>query len=180
MLGLLIYKVIFSMEALIQQIEKDLNNNSMELHNESFFTFFTDEENIIRDAHICHAVLFFNKALQILDDEPDDADREEHVLTGDYFFSQFYKILAIHNEYKVINDVSSISKEITSIKSAYATSDNNPSYTELKSLLFAPLIYLVDNGYAHTSLLQLIDQYIDSINIENLPYITKSSGDNNG
>ncbi len=180
MLGLLIYKVIFSMEALIQQIEKDLNNNSLELHNESFFTFFTDEENIIRDAHICHAVLFFNKALQILDDEPDDADREEHVLTGDYFFSQFYKILAIHNEYKVINDVSSISKEITSIKSAYATSDNNPSYTELKSLLFAPLIYLVDNGYAHTSLLQLIDQYIDSINIENLPYITKSSGDNNG
>ncbi|WP_052256328.1 hypothetical protein [Salinicoccus sp. YB14-2] len=168
------------MEALIQQIEKDLNNNSLELHNESFFTFFTDEENIIRDAHICHAVLFFNKALQILDDEPDDADREEHVLTGDYFFSQFYKILAIHNEYKVINDVSSISKEITSIKSAYATSDNNPSYTELKSLLFAPLIYLVDNGYAHTSLLQLIDQYIDSINIENLPYITKSSGDNNG
>lgn len=180
MLGLLIYKVIFSMEALIQQIEKDLNNNSLELHNEPFFTFFTDEENIIRDAHICHAVLFFNKALQILDDEPDDADREEHVLTGDYFFSQFYKILAIHNEYKVINDVSSISKEITSIKSAYATSDNNPSYTELKSLLFAPLIYLVDNGYAHTSLLQLIDQYIDSINIENLPYITKSSGDNNG
>lgn len=180
MLGLLIYKVIFSMEALIQQIEKDLNNNSLELHNEPFFTFFTDEENIIRDAHICHAVLFFNKALQILDDEPDNADREEHVLTGDYFFSQFYKILAIHNEYKVINDVSSISKEITSIKSAYATSDNNPSYTELKSLLFAPLIYLVDNGYAHTSLLQLIDQYIDSINIENLPYITKSSGDNNG
>lgn len=180
MLGLLIYKVIFSMEALIQQIEKDLNNNSLELHNEPFFTFFTDEENIIRDAHICHAVLFFNKALQILDDEPDDTDREEHVLTGDYFFSQFYKILAIHNEYKVINDVSSISKEITSIKSAYATSDNNPSYTELKSLLFAPLIYLVDNGYAHTSLLQLIDQYIDSINIENLPYITKSSGDNNG
>lgn len=180
MLGLLIYKVIFSMEALIQQIDKDLSNNNLKLHNEPFFTFFTDEDNIIQDAHICHAVLFFNKALQILDEEPEDEDREEHVLTGDYFFSQFYKILAVHNEYKVINDVSSISKEITSIKSAYAKSDNNPSYAELKSLLFAPLIYLVDNGYAHNNLLQLINQYIDNIDIENLPYITKSTGDNNG
>src|SRR5690625_3823569 len=142
------------MENLIQQIEKDLKNNKLELHSEPFFAFLTDESNIIRDPHICHAVLFFNKALQILDMEPEDEDREEHVLTGDYFFSQFYKILAAHNEYKVINDVSSISKEITSIKSAYATSDKNPPHAELKSLLFAPLIYLVDHGYAHNRLLQ--------------------------
>lgn len=168
------------MENLIQQIEKDLKNNKLELHSEPFFAFFTDESNIIRDPHICHAVLFFNKALQILDMEPEDEDREEHVLTGDYFFSQFYKILAAHNEYKVINDVSGISKMITSKKSAYAEIPENPSRSELQHLLFAPLIYLVDNGYAQDSLLNLINRYIEDTDIRNLPYITKSTGDNNG
>lgn len=176
MLGLLIYKVIFFMENLIQQIEKDLKNNKLELHSEPFFNFFADEGNIIRAPHICQAVLFFNKALQILDMEPAEADREEHVLTGDYFFSQFYKILAAHNEYKVINDVSGISKVITSEKSAYARNPENPSHEELQHLLFAPLIYLVDNGYAHESLLNLINQYIEDVDADKLPYITKKFG----
>ncbi|SOC38825.1 hypothetical protein SAMN05878391_0567 [Salinicoccus kekensis] len=180
MLGLLIYKVIFFMENLIQQIEKDLKNNKLKLHSEPFFAFFNDETNIIRDPHICHAVLFFNKALQILDIEPEEEEREEHVLTGDYFFSQFYKILAAHNEYKVINDVSGISKEITSKKSAYAEIPKSPSTEELQHLLFAPLIYLVDNGYAQDSLLKLISRYIEEIDIKKLPYITKSTGDDNG
>jgi hypothetical protein len=164
------------MENLIQQIEKDLKNNKLELHSEPFFNFFTDEGNIVRDPHICQAVLFFNKALQILDMEPAEADREEHVLTGDYFFSQFYKILAAYNEYKVINDVSGISKVITSKKSAYARNPENPSHKELQHLLFAPLIYLVDNGYAHESLLNLINQYIEDVDADKLPYITKKFG----
>lgn len=151
-----------------------------DLQRNSFFEFFSNEEHYIQKPHVSQAVLCFNMGQLLLDEEPLERSRETHVLSGDYLFSKFYSILAAHSEFKVLFDISELSMNLTSTKSHYAAGMGSPSQNDLRYLLFAPLEYLLDNGYAHSQLDDVIQNYMSNLQSSDIPYFIKNKGEQNG
>lgn len=139
--------------------------------------FFSDSKNIIHKRHISDAVLLFTYALNQLDIIPSADKREQHVLTGDYYFSEFYSALARHGEMQVVHDMVEISKALASKKSRQYEDRHEISDTELKYLLFAPLLYLIDNGYVKSDLDDVLGCFIKNMNRSELAYIINTKGE---
>lgn len=139
--------------------------------------FFSDAKNIIHKRHISDAVLLFTYALNQLDQIPSFDKRESHVLTGDYYFSEFYSALASHGEMQVVHDMVEISKSLSSKKSKQYEHARELNDSELKYLLFAPLLYLIDNGYVTSDLDIALDSYIKNMDLSELTYITNTKGE---
>ncbi|WP_411841804.1 hypothetical protein [Salinicoccus sp. HZC-1] len=163
------------MDALKKELEIDLGNGTwiLDIHNNPFFDFFSEKGNILRGSHVNDAVLLFNTALNILDETPEDEDRELHVLAGDYLFSRFYMYLAEAESYSVLEDMMNISKQLSSRKSQLASTGEIPDADEVKWLKYAPMLYLVERGYTDTKLETLIDEQVKDLDITSLPYITQ-------
>lgn len=163
------------MDALKKEIEIDLGDGAwiLNIHNNPFFEFFSQKANVLRGNHVNDAVLLFNTALNFLDKTPEDEDRELHVLAGDYLFSRFYMFLAADENYTVLDDMMKISKALSSKKSHLADTGEMPDADEVKWLLYAPLLYLVEHGYTDVKLESLIDQQVKALDITSLPYITQ-------
>jgi hypothetical protein len=159
------------MDELLYEISEVLGEEFVsELKNDPFFKFFKSNHHYIYKSHISQAILCFNTALNYLDFEPDSSKRERHILSGDYLFSKFYSILASYNEYQVLNDISQLSTSLISRKSKVAANGEKLSCTDLEYLMFSPLLYLVDNGYAHSDLTSIIKEYLNHSNCESMPY----------
>lgn len=139
--------------------------------------FFSDAKNIIHKRHISDAVLLFTYALNKLDQIPSFDKRESHVLTGDYYFSEFYSALASHGEMQVVHDMVEISKSLSSKKSKQYEHARELNDSELKYLLFAPLLYLRDNGYVTSDIDIALDNYIKNMDLSELTYITNTKGE---
>lgn len=163
------------MDALKKELETNLGDGAwiLNIHNDPFFDFFTEKDNVLRDNHVNDAVLLFNTALNFLDNTPDDEYRELHVLAGDYLFSRFYMYLAGGGSYSILREMMKISKQLSSRKSHLADSGEMPDVDEVKWLLYAPMLYLVEHGYADVKLETLIDEQVETIDITSLPYITQ-------
>lgn len=169
------------MEELLNDISEVLGEEfENELRNDPFFIFFKNNQHYIYNPHISHAILCFNTALNMLDKNPQASLRESHVLSGDYLFSKFYSILAAHGEYQVLNDISKLATALISKKSKIVKEDTRLSETDLKYIMFAPLLYLVENGYAHDDLTSIIEKYVNGLNYENMPYFIRDKGERNG
>ncbi len=163
------------MDTLKKELETDLGDGAwiLNIHNNPFFDFFSKKSNVLCNGHVNDAVLLFNTALNFLDNTPQDEDRELHVLAGDYLFSRFYMYLAGDESYTVLGDMMDISKKLSSRKSHLAASGVIPDAAEVKWLLYAPMLYLVEHGYADKKLETLIDEQMQTIEITSLPYITQ-------
>lgn len=163
------------MNALRKELESDLGPNSwiLDIHNDPFFDFFSEEAHILNSPHVSQAVLLFNTALNLLDRVPEDADRELHVLAGDYLFSKFYVILSEHEEYEVLHDMMEMSKSLNSRKSELAMGEMVPRAQEMEWLLFGPMRYLISNGYIDSRLDKVIEASMDNLDITSLPYINQ-------
>lgn len=161
---------------------KPYNNSTLQelinkLDQNEITAFFSDNKNIIHKRHISDAVLLFTYALNQLDKIPSADKRESHVLTGDFYFSEFYSSLASHGEMNVVHDMVNISKTLSSKKSRQHENNLQVSDSELKYLLFAPLLYLIDNGYVMPSLDNVLDNYIKNIDRSELAYIINTKGE---
>ncbi|WP_020008344.1 hypothetical protein [Salinicoccus albus] len=163
------------MNSLQEELEADLGVNAqlLDIHNDPFFEYFSVNENIARQKHVNEAVLLFNKALNLLDQTPNETNREPHVLAGDYLFSRFYILLSSNEEYEVLGDMMNISRALSSRKSEIALSCKNPDPQEIKYLLYAPLLYLIKHKYTGVRLESLIEQQMEQLDITTLPYITQ-------
>lgn len=139
--------------------------------------FFSDSKNIIHKRYVADAVLLFTYALNQLDTVPPAESRESHVLTGDAYFSEFYSALANHGEMQVVHDMVEISKELSSKKSRQYEHALEVSDSELKYLLFAPLLYLIDNGYVTSDLDNVLCCFIQNMNRSELAYIINTKGE---
>ena len=139
--------------------------------------FFSDSTNIIHKRYVSDAVLLFTYALNQLDRLPQSENRESHVLTGDAYFSEFYSALAHHGEMQVVHDMVKISKELSSIKSRQYEHPLEVSDSELKYLLFAPLLYLMDNGYVTSDLDNVLSCFIQNMDRSELAYIINTKGE---
>ncbi len=139
--------------------------------------FFSDSKNIIHKRHVANAVLLFTYALNQLDRIPSADERESHVLAGDFYFSEFYSSLASHCEMDVVHDMVEISKLLSSKKSRLYEDALEVSDSELKYLLFAPLLYLIDNGYVTSDLDNVLGRYIKNIDRSKLAYIINTKGE---
>ncbi|CEA00182.1 hypothetical protein BN1048_00855 [Jeotgalicoccus saudimassiliensis] len=139
--------------------------------------FFSDSKNIIHKRYVSDAVLLFTYALNQLDTIPSAGSRESHVLTGDAYFSEFYSALANHGEMQVVHDMVEISKDLSSRKSRQYENALELSDSELKYLLFAPLLYLMDNGYVTTDLDNVLGCFIQNMNRSELAYIINTKGE---
>lgn len=162
------------MDALKKELEIDLGDGAwiLNIHNNPFFDFFSEKGNVLRGSHVNDGVLLFNTALNFLDNTPEDEDRELHVLAGDYLFSRFYMYLAEGRSYSVLRDMMNLSKQLSSRKSHLAVSGEMPGAAEVKWLLYAPMLYLVEHGYTDVGLEALIDEQVKATDITSLPYIT--------
>lgn len=160
-----------------QEDNKTLSDLVRELEQNDITSFFTDDNNIIGDTYIAEAVLLFTYALNKLDDIPESEARETHVLMGDYYFSEFYAALAEGNRMDIVYDMVGISKSLASRKSDIYATSRTLVEDELKYLLFAPLFYLIDNGYVSSTLYQAIDQYFNTLDKTSLTYITNIKGE---
>lgn len=161
---------------------KPYNNSSLQelvnkLDQNEITNFFSDSKNIIHKRHISDAVLLFTYALNQLDTIPPADKRESHVLTGDFYFSEFYSSLARHGEMNVVHDMVEISKTVSSKKSKQYEKRLEVSDSELKYLLFAPLLYLIDNGYVTSNLDNVLSSYIKNIDRSELAYIINTKGE---
>lgn len=163
------------MNSLQEELEADLGFDVelLDIHNDPFFEYFSVDGNILRQRHVNEAVLLFNKALNLLDRTPSNENREPHVLAGDYLFSRFYILLSENEEYKVLGDMMNISRALSSRKSEIAVGREVPDSNEIKNLLYAPLIYLVEHKYTDAGLKTLIEQQMEQLDITTLPYITQ-------
>ncbi|HIW12162.1 MAG TPA: hypothetical protein H9891_03285 [Candidatus Salinicoccus stercoripullorum] len=163
------------MDALKKELENDLGDGAwiLDIHNNPFFDFFSEKGNVRHGSHVNDAVLLFNTALNFLDETPEDENRELHVLAGDYLFSRFYMYLAKDGSYSVLRDMMKISKQLSSRKSRLASSGEVPGADEVKWLLYAPMLYLVEHGFADGGLEVLIDEQMKTTDITSLPYITQ-------
>lgn len=139
--------------------------------------FFSDPNHLIYKSHVSKAVLLFTYALNQLDKTPDSENRESHVLTGDYYFSEFYSALSRHGEMEVVHDMVEISKDLSSKKSKQFEQKKILSDDEIKYLLFAPLLYLIDNGYVSPDLNNILDFIIKDLDYDKLPYIINTKGE---
>ncbi|TVT29535.1 hypothetical protein FO441_04425 [Salinicoccus cyprini] len=166
------------MNALRKELESDLGPNSwiLDIHNDPFFDFFSEEAHILSSPHVNQAVLLFNTALNFLDRVPEDADRELHVLAGDYLFSKFYMILSRHEEYEVLHDMMEMSKSLNSRKSELATGKVPPDPQEVEWLLYGPMLYLISNRYIDGRLGEVIEASMNNLDITSLPYINQKQG----
>lgn len=108
----------------------------------------------MKDHEIVKAVVTFNLALLLLDNEPDKKDMENHVLYGDLYLSMFYITLSKYEAYDILTDVLDISKEIINLKSLYLK-DKQFKSIEKTYILFGPILYLRDRLF--------IDQDIDQV-----------------
>ncbi|GAB3072135.1 hypothetical protein ACFOU0_07585 [Salinicoccus sesuvii] len=163
------------MNALRKELESDLGPNSwiLDIHNDPFFEFFSEEAHILNSPHVNQAVLLFNTALNLLDRIPEDADRELHVLAGDYLFSKFYMMLSEHEEYEVLRDMMEMSKSLNSRKSELAMGDRMLRSQEMEWLLYGPMRYLISNGYIDSRLDKVIEASMNNLDITSLPYINQ-------
>lgn len=121
---------------------------------EPIITYVNNETHILKDHEIVKAVVTFNLALLLLDNEPDKIDMENHVLYGDLYLSMFYITLSKYEAYDILTDVLDISKEIINLKSLYLK-DKQFKSIEKTYILFGPILYLRDRLF--------IDQDIDQV-----------------
>lgn len=121
---------------------------------EPIITYVNNETHILKDHEIVKAVVTFNLALLLLDNEPDKIDMENHVLYGDLYLSMFYITLSKYEAYDILTDVLDISKEIINLKSLYLK-DKQLKSIEKTYILFGPILYLRDRLF--------IDQDIDQV-----------------
>ncbi|CAD2077359.1 hypothetical protein GCM10007358_02710 [Phocicoccus schoeneichii] len=121
---------------------------------EPIITYVNNETHILKDYEIVKAVVTFNLALLLLDNEPDKTDMENHVLYGDLYLSMFYITLSKYEAYDILTDVLDISKEIINLKSLYLK-DKQLKSIEKTYILFGPILYLRDRFF--------IDQDIDQV-----------------
>jgi len=121
---------------------------------EPIITYVNNETHILKDHEIVKAVVTFNLALLLLDNEPDKKDMENHVLYGDLYLSMFYITLSKYEAYDILTDVLDISKEIINFKSLYLK-DKQLKPIEKSYILFGPILYLRDRLF--------IDQDIDQV-----------------
>ncbi|MFD2829353.1 hypothetical protein [Corticicoccus populi] len=169
------------MKELMNEISVVLGDDfTEELRGNPFFNYFENNQEYIYNTGVSNAVLCFNVAMNMLDFEPDGNNRENHVLSGDYLFSKFYSILSANNEFQVLHDVSKLSTEMISKKSRMIEQDKKWSKDDIKHIMFAPLLYLVENGYAHHHLTSIIDEYVNRLYDENIPYYIRNKGEFNG
>ncbi|MFC4983740.1 hypothetical protein ACFPFV_00040 [Salinicoccus siamensis] len=63
------------MDALRKELISDLGYHShiLDIHNDPFFDFFSDNAHTFQNPHVNEAVLFFNTALNFLDTPSDDS-----------------------------------------------------------------------------------------------------------
>ena len=154
----------------LQDLIDDLEQNEIT-------EFFSDNNNIIHKKYISDAVLLFTHALNQLDKVPDVNNREGHVLTGDFYFSEFYSALSQHGEMQVVHDMVGTSKELSSKKSRQYEDKKVLTDSDLKYLLFAPLLYLIDNGYVKSDLDNILDRVIKNMDQRELAYIINTKGE---
>lgn len=107
------------------------------------------ESSVIDHAHIktIEAVTLFNWALLHLDYKPGETEREQHVLVGDFLLSEFYTLISEDEALIVLSDMMDISKQIHIDKSRLVTSNTLLGREALASLLYAPILYLVNRGF---------------------------------
>lgn len=149
MLGLLIYIGGLSMSFLEDKVKTALNNNYQHLKTFDPDILSAIECSILDDARekTIEAVTLFNWALHHLDNKPAENNREQHVLVGDYLLSQFYKLVIEDAQLSVLNDMMEISKKLHIEKSKFLSDEHTLDERTLESLLFAPILYLVDRSF---------------------------------
>ena len=178
MLGLFIYKVIYmNYQAVGQDDQISLSDIIDDLESNDITNFLKDDANIIKDKTVVEAILLFTYALNNLDTIPSDEKREQHVLTGDFYFSEFYFALSREAKMDIVYEMVEISKTLSSRKSKIYEENIEIDLEEVKYLLFAPLLYLVDNDYVKLGLDSAIDKYLIDKDLSEITYIKNIKGD---
>src|SRR5699024_2557663 len=137
----------------------------LDIHHNPFVDFFSEKGNVRHGSHVIDAVLLFNTGHNYLDETPEDENRELHVVAGDSLVRKFYMYLATDGSYSVLRDMMKISKQLSSRKSRLASSGEVPGADEVKWLLYAPMLYLVEHGFADGGLEVLIDEQMKTTDI---------------
>lgn len=149
---------------LIQKtIEENLQENYQHLKplDVEIFNFLNKDSNRYKNDNVIDAVVLFNWALLHLDKEPDEDNREVHVLLGDYLLSQFYRLAAKDNNMGLLSDMMNISKDLHSDKSTWESRMNHISSESFKHTLFQPLLYLIEHGYVSQELNDVLTRVVE-------------------
>lgn len=125
-----------------------------ELNNEKYY--------LSTNSEIIEAVIKFNIALLILDEKPNSNNLETHVLYSDLLMTEFYTTMAKHNHYKILFDIVMLTKQSIIMKSKFFDSHKNLNNEDKKSLFFAPIEYLITNGFLNESMNRKIEAFLDN------------------
>ena len=137
-----------------KNIQKKFSDFLKELNNEKYY--------LSTNTEIVEAVIKFNIALLILDEKPKSNNLETHVLYCDLLMTEFYTTMAKHNHYKILLDIVMLTKQSIIKKSNFFDSHKILSNEDKKSLFFAPIEYLITNGFLNESINRKIEAFIDN------------------
>lgn len=165
MLGLLIYIGGLSMSFLEDKVKTALNHNYQYLIPFNTDILSTIEQSLINKTYenTVNAVVMFNWALLHLDVKPKDSDREQHVLVGDYLLAEFYKLVIEDEQLTVLSDMMEISKQIHNEKSLYLSENGVLDKSQLETLLFAPLHYLVEHFFLSKDVKRATERHVQQL-----------------
>lgn len=135
-------------------IQEKYSDFLKELNNEKYYLSTKTE--------IIEAVIKFNIALLILDEEPKSNNLETHVLYSDLLMTEFYTTMAKHNHYKILFDIVMLTKQSITKKSNFFNSNNDLRIEDKKHLFFAPIEYLITNGFLNESMNRKIEDFLDN------------------
>ena len=131
------------------------------------YTSFVNELNddtyyLFSDKEMIEAVIKFNIALLLLDEEPNKDKVETHILYNDLLMTEFYSAMANMGHYKILSDIVMLTKQSISKKSKCYETNKILSAKEKKDVLFAPIDYLITHGFISNSIDKTIEAFIDN------------------
>ena len=130
-------------------------NNEFARPLEPIISFINEDRHILKQPEIVQAIVTFNIALILLDQEPPKEEIENHVLYGDLYLAEFYITLSEKQEFDALSDVLNIAKEVINLKSLYLRGEVNT--LEKRYILFGPILYLKDREYITKDIDQVLD-----------------------
>lgn len=153
------------MITLEQKIKDAIDKNYQYLQQFDASILSAIESSVIDHARIktIEAVTLFNWALLHLDHQPDESEREQHVLVGDYLLSEFYQLITEDKQLSVLSDMMDISKQIHIDKSRLVLSNTRLDIEMLANLLYAPVLYLVKRGFVSSYIKEIIHVQVSQL-----------------
>lgn len=134
-------------------IQNKYTNFVNELTDDTYYLF--------KDKEMIEAVIKFNIALLLLDEEPNKDSVETHILYNDLLMTEFYSAMADKGHYKILSDIVVLTKQSISKKSKCYEMNQILSFKNKKELLFTPIDYLISNGYISNTIDKTIEAFLD-------------------